>query len=195
MKRYLLILGAVFAVCGASLADVTVSYLSTGYGVAGQNAMWDTSGAPVGATVGIYLSDVGGGNNFNPADPLNPGGNDYFVGTYNTGTVGEFDLGAAPTYDLFTVNGGAYVFVPGVFAQADTYVVLFGTSGVPGPGEIYGIGSDFGLADTGSVTGVPLQYFGTAGLPIVAPVPEPGTWALMVAGLGMVGLWTRKRRG
>lgn len=32
------------------------------------------------------------------------------------------------------------------------------------------------------------------GVPPVTPIPEPGTWALMLAGLGLVGLMARRRR-
>jgi hypothetical protein len=27
-----------------------------------------------------------------------------------------------------------------------------------------------------------------------APIPEPETWALLLAGLGLVGTWTHRRR-
>lgn len=35
---------------------------------------------------------------------------------------------------------------------------------------------------------------GTYGLSVVAPVPEPATWAMMLGGLGLVGVAARRRR-
>jgi hypothetical protein len=44
-------------------------------------------------------------------------------------------------------------------------------------------GNDFAIDDI---------YFGTQST--LPPIPEPGTWALMAAGLGAVGLVARRRR-
>lgn len=57
----------------------------------------------------------------------------------------------------------------------------------------YGQWADFGSTGTISISLPPGYSFGSASGLLLSPVPEPGTWALMFAGLGWVG-WARRKK-
>ncbi|MFM9024592.1 MAG: PEP-CTERM sorting domain-containing protein, partial [Planctomycetaceae bacterium] len=51
---------------------------------------------------------------------------------------------------------------------------------------LYGTPSYLPAASLGALGGV--------GVPVMASVPEPGTWALTLAGLGLLSGWRMRRR-
>jgi hypothetical protein len=64
-----------------------------------------------------------------------------------------------------------------------------------------GAGNFVGFVSTGLLTSVTVNSSFGGGAPFVtindltlaAPIPEPGTWALLLAGLGVVGSLARRR--
>lgn len=95
---------------------------------------------------------------------------------------------------------------PDSFAQQSGVPALAGGSPAQGGGSLASLGSPATPAATGSggsfpslvSTGIPSLPPGvrnTTSLPGIAPaVPEPGTWALIAAGLVVIGLRTRQQR-
>lgn len=83
------------------------------------------------------------------------------------------------TFTAADLNGNALTFVAA--GQADAGYGAW--SSLAGP--------TFVLTVTGMTTGNPASYSGTLN---VTPVPEPGTYALMLAGLGAVGFIAKRRK-
>lgn len=55
--------------------------------------------------------------------------------------------------------------------------------------------SAFVVSNNGAATGEPAWNSGRVGVASGPPVPEPATWALMIAGFGMAGAMLRRRQG
>ena len=59
-----------------------------------------------------------------------------------------------------------------------------------------GSGNDVLLISTAPPSAAPAAAFGgTKLLATTAAVPEPGTWAMLLGGLGCLGVWRRRHRG
>ena len=96
--------------------------------------------------------------------------------------VPALGAGGAPTPPTFTQmsGSGAPESGPGLIGGGGG-----GPSGGPGPGP--------GFPGTGLVPPGGIPDGGTPPVTPTTPVPEPGTWALMLLGLGAM-VWTRRRR-
>jgi len=97
--------------------------------------------------------------------------------TFDTAQKGWFVLGikGGPDYSLYLFNGGT----TGISSLAfDTLGIVKG-NGSAGPGL-----SHFALFNAPSMTE-----------PTAAPVPEPDAYALMLAGLGVLGFVAKRRAG
>lgn len=100
----------------------------------------------------------------------------------------RFEFGSGDT--LFGTQSGALtVGIPGVFNNLQNYVVAGGTGIFAGAtGTFTGIGTLSFLA------GPPRGEQSFSGLLDIAAVPEPASWAMMIAGFGLAGGVLRGRR-
>jgi PEP-CTERM motif-containing protein len=103
------------------------------------------------------------------------------------GIDARFDfIGATP---MFVSGGGSAEYGGSAIVVAGNSV-----SGVEGNGTVQFLGTYTGISWTNPVSE---NWYGfNVGIAAVAnPVPEPGTYALMLAGLGIMGFMARRRRG
>lgn len=88
--------------------------------------------------------------------------------------------------DYFDEDGGIYT--DRLFVEADT-----GSYAIS-QGLVLSRGSFSRNGDYAGTNGLKLTVAGVGSTPPVAAVPEPATWALMLAGFGLTGAAMRRRR-
>jgi hypothetical protein len=119
----------------------------------------------------------------------------YSHNACNVGATGPvegtfaLDFSGSLLSGLFSGTAAARPGVTGLFDQVFTYTVTGGT------GRFLGANGSFMNNGTVDVRGGPpsrltLNFNGT-----INAVPEPGTWAMMILGFGLVGVGMRRRRG
>jgi hypothetical protein len=136
-----------------------------------------------GATFGID----GGGNPFETAageialasGSLMPGGNFVSTNPAKDGDRSSFfaNAGATLSFNVNPANGG-------FFAAPNPFYNMALTSFTNTPSNVFAFDGGFRIIKGG----------GTINFVPVAPVPEPQTYALMLAGLGAIGFVARRRR-
>jgi hypothetical protein len=105
------------------------------------------------------------------------------IGTATVLDIDDVELAGGTTYGFYVTDTGAfsvqYTFSTGavgdVLAQDDALAVRLG----------YGVTAPFGDASSPRAFNGALSY--------AAVVPEPASWALMIAGFGLVGAAMRRR--
>lgn len=126
-----------------------------------------------------YLSVLGGGQ----ATINLPAGTRAF----------QFDWGSADTYNTLTVvsSEGSFVFVPGSveFPNAGD-----GNQSAPGTNGLFTVVGDSTGETFLSITLASERNSFEIDNLATAVVPEPATWAMLVAGFGLVGFAMRRRR-
>jgi hypothetical protein len=179
-----LIAGAAFASQGAAAQaiDRSVPLVTAGDGVGGFNAHFgDTFTA---STVGSTFSDV---FTFNVGSPFDA-----------AASVTSSYLNTPQTKDLLITGFSLYRYDPATMAILGTAIAGINETGFGSTPtdswslSAYGLSSGFyALKVDGRVMGEGGGAFG--GDLTISPVPEPQTWAMLLAGLGMVGMTARRR--
>jgi hypothetical protein len=179
-----LIAGAAFASQGAAAQaiDRTVPLVTVGDGVGGFNAHFgDTFAA---STVGSTFSDI---FTFNIGAPFD-----------TAASLTSSYLNTPQTKDLLITGLSLYRYDPATMAVLGTAIAGINETGFGShPTDSWSL-SAFGLSSgyyalkvDGRVVGAGGGAFG--GDLTVSPVPEPQSWAMLLAGLGMVGMATRRK--
>ena len=166
------------------------------------------SAAVVTSSLGVDFSaapltfDFGGGSSvtFTLVDPA------FFAfdpaGVSTSGSTQVLSLGAPfynpPRPTSFFANRGGSI-GPATLGQYASYAtpaaVPFSiVESIVGLRFDLGQGYQYGYADIAGSTLYGIRYETTPGVAVaIAPVPEPATWALMIAGFGLVGVGMRRR--
>ncbi len=117
------------------------------------------------------------------------------------GAVGDFvdsgpsDHGANFDFNFGALADGASVSFSIFYGASPTQIAAFNALNAVGA-EVYSLGkSSDNLAGTLADRSVFIFGFKGVGGVVVPPgIPEPGTWAMLIAGFGMVGFAARRRR-
>jgi hypothetical protein len=179
-----LVAGAAFASQGvaAQAIDRTAPLVTAGDGVGGFNAHFgDTFTA---STVGNTFSDV---FTFNIGTPFD-----------TAASVTSSFLNTPQTKDLLITGFSLYRYDPSTMAVLGTAIAGINETGFGShPTDSWSLsafgltGGAYALKVDGRVLGAGGGAFG--GDLTISPVPEPQTWAMLVAGLGLVGMATRRK--
>jgi hypothetical protein len=128
-------------------------------------------GAPLGATQGISSSGLG---LFGGADRF-PGAN---LAPPSNGSLNGLEYGLLSAGDNSATGNSAILNSGGLIRNSVTFTL----GGLPG---------DFSLTSIGNVS---FQYGTSLTEPNVPAIPEPEIYAMMLAGLGLMGFVARRRR-
>jgi hypothetical protein len=179
-----LVAGAAFASQGAAAQaiDRTVPLVTAGDGVGGFNAHFgDTFAA---STVGNTFTDIFTFNIGTPFDAASSLTSSY--------------LNTPQTKDLLITGFSLYRYDPATMAILGTAIAGINETGFGShPTDswsltAYGLSSGYyALKVDGKVMGVGGGAFG--GDLTVSPVPEPQTWGMLLAGLGLLGVAARRK--
>ncbi len=150
-----------------------------------------TIGGTAAATAVIGAVD-NGFCNVNPlagCTPIVPGGVGDFVDLGPADHGANFDFSFGPLADGESVSFSIF------YGASPTQIGAFNALNAVGA-EVYSLGkSNDNLAGTLADRSVFIFGFKGVGGVVVPPgIPEPGTWAMLIAGFGMVGFAARRRR-
>jgi hypothetical protein len=145
----------------------------------------DSNGAPPANSVPFdtnYLSVLGGGGV----------SIDFSALTSSTVKSFEFDWGSIDSFNTLVIHGstGDTTIIPGSLSFPND---ANGNQVAPGTNGLFMVNGDAGETFTGMTLTSGQNSFEVDNL-AVAGVPEPATWAMMILGLGAMGMALRNRR-
>lgn len=201
-KLYGISFGSLYSIDTSTAASTLIGNLGTNL----NSLVFSSTGTLYAANNRLYSVDVSSG----AATSIGNGGQAYSSSGDLAFVGGNLYLSStSPSSDSLIrldTSSGAGSFVGGigvrnVFGLAtDNNIDLYGVAGT----GIYGVNTatgagtlrvNFGGQGLGAANGT--AFFAEAGAPTTPtpPIPEPGTYALMLAGLGATALAARRRRG
>jgi len=139
---------------------------------------------PAFGSTGNYLSVLGGG--------------DAYLALPSNVVSFAFDWGSLDSYNTLTVYGiggqfgagSSITFIPGVFPSN---TAANGNQQIANTNGALFLTGDAGERFTGLKFQSGSNSFEVDNLYVNAPVPEPATWAMMIAGFGLIGASMRRR--
>jgi len=205
MRYHLLAAVAAFAIAAPSSAAIVFSFDPGGASPGNDFTVIDTfdnldnvivNGNPALVQIKTPPADVGG------APPVNsvPAGTPYLSvlgggsATINFGpNIGafQFDWGSIDSYNRLTIesSAGSLVVVPG----SNFPNLANGNQVLPGTNGLFTVSGSSGERFTSITLTSSSNSFEIDNLAVSA-IPEPATWAMLIAGFGMVGFAARRRR-
>jgi PEP-CTERM motif len=98
--------------------------------------------------------------------------------------------------NITAVNFGSYNILALTVTLQDASFAVIGSDSTPADGFSFGslAAGNYALNVLGFATGSQGGFYAGGLIAQTAPIPEPETWALMLAGLGLVGFIARRRR-
>jgi hypothetical protein len=176
----------------AATAGVAAESLATLNGVSSNTVSFDV------VNNGTALQYVAGAIGFGNGDSI-------FVKVQNNGIGNGASTGAGFDRFGFYINNddnaiGSFGFLSGVFDSGNVSISLLGSIATltitPTIGAIQTYTYDYGFTPLGTGVGLGLYGNATADNFAVVPqaVPEPATWAMMIAGFGLAGGALRRRK-
>jgi hypothetical protein len=138
---------------------------------------WDHDGFAANHQVGLW------DENGNLLASTSVASGDTLIGDFRYNNISAVNLTAGSVYYVGASNFG----VEDPYGYDGTVTTTWGISYL-GSAYVNGSGLDFPIYLSGAQTG----YYG--GNLLVAAVPEPETYAMMAAGLGLIGLASRRKR-
>jgi hypothetical protein len=203
----MLVAAATVMTAGAANAQVTATF-NDGVGALspGEVALATFNSGDNGGVTGGYMILTGSGPD--GADPaVGDQGDPYlsvlggqtasfdFTGFASGGLMQlGLDYGSADTYNTFTLllaGGGSQTFTGQDLINIGT---ANGDQGSPRTNGRLTFFADPGVVITGLVLSSSQNSLETDNYGVTAAVPEPSTWAMMLAGFGMIGFGMRRRR-
>lgn len=92
-----------------------------------------------------------------------------------------------------TINGIAFGVFPATADDFFNIATIRFTALASGSASVIGVSGDY-IGTVAGASAVNIAETYTGANITVSPVPEPSEWAMLVAGLGLVGLYARRRR-
>jgi len=148
---------------------------------------------------GVY-DELDGGSSYLTTDPLLSVTFSVEEPSLQPGTYNTYSYTFTPDYYADVYTSAGYIDAEGASTAGDgidAYIeyITNGPTNLAQSFSAYGYGPDSaflpGATNTGQLDAIP---FDVTQISVVASAPEPSTWALMIAGLGAVGLGLRYRR-
>jgi hypothetical protein len=144
-----------------------------------------------GSELGAFIRDLGSNGTWGADTPFVAGG---AIGELRF-TFAELTAGAGALVNHFAMNDFPFAVVVSAYGDNNQIIETY-TLAIDTDGEGYNEGLFLGITrDVADIRSISFKGNGVVldNLAVAAPVPEPETYAMLLAGLGLIGMAARRR--